>query len=201
MGVAVASFLAFGASQVGSPGPANMALLSVGARFGLRGAWPFVAGVVLGKQLLIWPIGFGLMELAGRAPLVFTGLKWACLAYIAWLAWRIANMSLRLTDDGAQAPGFIAGLVVHPLNPKAWAMITTGFTTFVSPGTPALQATAIIAICLAANQIVLHPLWTLGGQQIARRVAGRPSEKYLMWTLAALTVGSVIFVLFLGGIP
>jgi threonine/homoserine/homoserine lactone efflux protein len=175
-----------------------MALLSTGARFGLRGALPFVAGVVRGKQLIIWPIGFGLMEMADRVPALFTILKWACVAYICWLAWRIANMNLSVANDGAQAPGFIAGLVVHPLNPKAWAMITAGFTSFVSPGTPVLQATATIAICLAGCQLVLHPLWTLGGQKLARGVAGHWSEKYLMWTLAALTVASVFFVLFLG---
>ncbi len=199
MSVAVASFLAFGVSQVGSPGPANMALLATGARFGLRGALPFVAGVVLGKQLIIWPIGFGLMVLAEQVPGLFTILKWACVAYICWLAWRIANMSLTITDTNVQAPGFIAGLVVHPLNPKAWAMITAGFTSFVSPGTSALQATTTIAICLAACQLVLHPLWTLGGQKIAQVFAGHRAEKYLMWTLAGLTVASVLFVLFLGG--
>lgn len=199
MGVAVTSLLVFGASQVGSPGPANMALLATGARFGLRRTLPFVAGVVLGKQLLIWPIGFGLMEMAQGMPLLFTFLKWACLAYIVWLAWRIANMSLSTADSDAQTPGFLAGLAVHPLNPKAWAMIVAAFTTFVSSSTPTLQATAIVATCFAGLQLVLHPLWTLGGQTIARGVAGRPSEKYLMWTLAALTVASVLFVLFLGG--
>ena len=100
MGVAVASFLIFGVSQVGSPGPANMALLATGARFGLRAATPFVAGVVLGKQLIIWPIGFGLMALADQVPGLFTALKWACVGYIAWLAWRIANMSLNVAGAG-----------------------------------------------------------------------------------------------------
>lgn len=198
MSVAVASFLAFGVSQVGTPGPANMALLATGARFGLRAALPFVAGVALGKQLIIWPLGFGLMELASRTPTLFSALKWISVAYICWLAWRVANMSLGTGDAGAQAPGFLAGLAVHPLNPKAWAMIMTGFTSFVSLGTPALQATATIAICLLACQTVLHPLWAYGGQTLARRVAGRPAERYLMWTLAALTVASVVFVLILG---
>jgi len=121
------------------------------------------------------------------------------VAYICWLAWRVANMSLAAGSSDAQAPGFIAGLAVHPLNPKAWAMITAGFTSFVTPGTPTLQATATIAICLLTTQIVFHPIWTFGGQTIARSVAGRPAEKYLMWTLAALTVASVFFVLFKGG--
>lgn len=198
MSVAVMSFLAFGASQVGTPGPANMALMTTGARYGFRAALPFVAGVAFGKQLIIWPIGFGLMELAAAAPGLFATLKWVCVAYICWLAWRIAN--LRLSPDGSahRAPGFLAGLAVHPLNPKAWAMIVTGFTNFVTPGTPALQATAAIAICLFGLQVVLHPLWTLGGDHIARTVAGTRGEKYLMWVLAALTVTSVLFVL-LGG--
>ena len=197
MSVAVTSFAVFAASQVGTPGPANMALLATGARYGLRPALPFVAGVALGKQLVIWPIGFGLMHLADTAPWVFTALKYISATYIIYLAWRVANMRLE-TDVEAKAPGFMAGLIVHPLNPKAWGMITAGFTAFIAPGTPTFEATLTIAAILLAVQAVLHPIWTYGGQQIARSVAGAPVEKYLMWTLAGLTVASVLFVLFGG---
>ncbi|SHE78843.1 Threonine/homoserine/homoserine lactone efflux protein [Litoreibacter ascidiaceicola] len=198
MSVAAASFAIFAASQVGTPGPANMALLATGARYGLRRALPFVAGVALGKQLVIWPVGFGLMQLADSAPWVFQALKWMSAAYIIWLAWRVANMRLN-TNIEAKAPGFAAGLIVHPLNPKAWAMITAGFTAFTEPGTPSLEATVTIALILLGVQLILHPIWTYGGERIARSVAGTPAEKYLMWTLAALTVASVFFVLFAGG--
>ena len=198
MGVSMISLLAFGASQVGTPGPANMALLSTGARFGFRAALPFVAGVALGKQLIIWPIGFGLMELAQSVPLLFAALKWISAAYICWLAWKVANMRLSPHGNVAQAPGFMAGLIVHPLNPKAWAMIVTSFTNFVTPDTGTLQATAIVAISFLGLQIILHPIWTYGGDRIARRLAGSRAEKYLMWLLAALTVASVMFVLFGG---
>lgn len=199
MGVAIASFLAFAASQVGTPGPANMALMATGARFGLRRALPFVGGVALGKQLIIWPIGFGIMGLISQLPWLFEALKWASVAYICWLAWKVAHMRLGVTDADETPPGFAAGLMVHPLNPKAWAMITAGFAAFVEPGTPPLQATAVIAICLLGCQLVLHPIWTSAGALIARTVAGTRAEKYLMWTLAVLTVASVIYVLFLGG--
>lgn len=198
MSVAVTSFAIFAASQVGTPGPANMALLATGARYGLRKALPFVAGVALGKQLVIWPMGFGLMALAVQFPQVFQALKWVSAAYIIFLAWRVANMRLN-TGQEAKAPGFAAGLIIHPLNPKAWAMITAGFTAFTAPGTSSFQATVTIAAILLATQIVLHPLWTYAGERIARTVAGTPVEKYLMWTLAALTVASVLFVLFQGG--
>ncbi|WP_294220205.1 LysE family translocator [uncultured Shimia sp.] len=195
MSVAMISFSIFAASQVGTPGPANMALLATGARFGFRAALPFVAGVALGKQLIIWPIGFGLMGVAETVPEVFAALKWISAAYICWLAWKVANLRLSPgSKDGETPPGFAAGLLVHPLNPKAWAMIVAGFTNFVTPGTAALQATATIAISLLAAQAVFHPIWTLAGDRIARTVAGKPAEKYLMRTLAALTVASVLFV-------
>lgn len=199
MSVAIASFAVFAASQIGTPGPANMALMATGARFGLRAALPFVAGVAFGKQLIIWPIGFGLMELADAAPGVFAALKYVSAAYIIWLAWKVANLRLGQGADRATPPGFAAGLIVHPLNPKAWAMIVGGFTAFVEPGTSALVATATIAAVLLACQLVLHPIWTKAGDATARTVAGTRGEPYLMWTLAALTVASVLFVLFGGG--
>ena len=136
MSVALTSFIVFAASQIGTPGPANMALMATGARFGFRAAVPFVAGVALGKQLVIWPVGFGLMQLADRAPGVFVALKFASAAYIIWLAWKVANLRLGQGARTEAAPGFLAGLIVHPLNPKAWAMIVGSFTAFIAPGTP-----------------------------------------------------------------
>jgi len=201
MAVDTVEFLVFAAAQVGTPGPANMTLLATGARFGLRPALPFVAGVALGKQLIIWPIGFGLMALAASVPLLFTVLKWASVGYIFWLAARIARSSLVPGSAADAPPGFVAGLWVHPLNPKAWAMIVTGFTSFVEPGTSVISATAVIAVSLLACQIVLHPLWCWGGQGVARFVAGTRMERVLMMSLAGLTVASVGYVLVLGGTP
>jgi len=200
MSVAVTSLAVFAASQVGTPGPANMALMATGARFGFRAALPFVLGVALGKQLIIWPIGFGLMGVAEAYPAVFTALKWLSAAYILWLAWKVANLRLNTGASAATAPGFLAGLIVHPLNPKAWAMIIAAFTGFVAAGTPTFQATATIAATLLICQLILHPIWTLAGDRIASVVAGRPSEQYLMWTLAGLTAASVLYVLIGGGL-
>jgi threonine/homoserine/homoserine lactone efflux protein len=201
MSVALGNLLVFAGSQIGTPGPANMAMMATGARFGFRAALPFVAGVLLGKQLIIWPIGFGLMGLISQVPFLFETLKWLSAAYIMWLAWKVANLRLDPKKETGQVPGFLHGLAVHPLNPKAWALITTSFTSFVSPGTPVFQATLSVAVCLFAVQLVMHPVWTYAGEAIAQTVAGRPSERFLMWTLAGLTVLSLIFALFSGGKP
>ena len=200
MTIAIASFAVFAASQVGTPGPANMALLTTGASYGFRAALPFVAGVVLGKQLVIWPVGFGIMRLAFVAPWIFEVLKYVSAAYIIWLAWKVIHLRLSAAGPASTTPGFIAGLIVHPLNPKAWAMIIAGFTSFVTPNTDPLIATASIGGILMATQLFFHPLWALAGDRIARSLAGTAAEPYLMYSLAFLTVASVLFVLFGGGI-
>ncbi|MEO0358451.1 MAG: LysE family translocator, partial [Pseudomonadota bacterium] len=89
-------------------------------------------------------------------------------------------------------PGFVAGLVVHPMNPKAWAMITASFT-FVPTGMGDAEATAWVAGLLLACQLVLQPLWGVLGGVIAKTIQGTRAERGLFITLAVLTVLSVVY--------
>ena len=190
------SFIPFAFSQVATPGPANMAMLATGARFGFRAALPFVAGVILGKQLIIWPIGYGIMEVASQIPILFEILKFLSALYIIWLAWRVANMRLSSGEPSVDAPGFWSGLLVHPLNPKAWAIILVGFTNFVESDTTTFYATLYIAASLLIIQIICHPIWTLFGDRIAKFIIGKKYERVFMWFLALVTVIFVLMALF-----
>ena len=190
------SFIPFAFSQVATPGPANMAMMATGARFGFSAALPFVVGVILGKQLIIWPIGYGIMEVASQVPLLFEILKFLSALYIIWLAWRVANMRLSSGEPSVDAPGFWSGLLVHPLNPKAWAMILVGFTNFVESDTTTFYATLYIAASLLIIQIICHPIWTLFGDRIAKFIIGKKYERVFMWFLALITVIFVLMALF-----
>ena len=190
------SFIPFAFSQVATPGPANMAMMATGARFGFRAAIPFVAGVIFGKQLIIWPIGYGIMEVASQIPILFEILKFLSALYIIWLAWRVANMRLSSGEPSVDAPGFWSGLLVHPLNPKAWAMILVGFTNFVESDTTTFYATLYIAASLLIIQIICHPIWTLFGDRIAKFIIGKKYERVFMWFLALVTVIFVLMALF-----
>ena len=188
----------FAASMIGTPGPANMVVMASGARFGFAKSIPFLAGTILGKQFVIWPLGLGLMTVLTPDSLVYQILRWASVAYILWLAWRIAGSRMIAQDAGAKAPGFAAGLIVHPLNPKAWAMVIGALTNFTNPEFSALSVTAASALLFVSLQIVLQSLWTLAGAKIAGVVAGTDKEVWLMRALAVLMVGSVIYVLLKG---
>lgn len=192
------AFIPFAAAMIGTPGPANIVLMAAGARFGARRTLPLMCGVILGKQFIIWPLGFGLIGLAASVPLAFAVLKYASVAYLIWLAWRVAR--LRINRDGADAPppGFFAGLIVHPMNPKAWAMTTTVLTNYVDPTAGAFAVTAVVALGLLAVQCVLQPFYMLAGDRMARAVAGGAAEPWIMRGLAAAMVLSIIYVLVKG---
>ena len=69
-------FLLVAFSQIVTPGPANMIMLATGAKYGFRNAIPFVFGVIVGKQIIIWPIGFGLLLLNKEHPYIFIFCGW-----------------------------------------------------------------------------------------------------------------------------
>ena len=195
----LAAFLPFAFAVIGTPGPANVVLMTAGAAFGARRVLPFMFGVIFGKQFIIWPIGFGLMSLAATSPLLFAALKWASVAYLMWLAWKVAGMRLARGEAAGPPPGFLPGLIVHPLNPKAWALITGAFASFVSPGAGAFEATLWVAVAVIGVQFVCQPLYTFAGDRIAKAFAGTKAERWIMWGLAAASVLSVLYVVIKGG--
>lgn len=175
-----------------------MVVMAAGARFGFRASIPFLAGVILGKQFIIWPLGLGLLTVLSPDSVAFQILRWASVAYILWLAWKIAGARIVEKEASASAPSFTAGLIVHPLNPKAWAMIIGALTNFSTPDASALSITAASALLFLVLQIVLQSFWTLAGVQVAKLIAGSAKEVWLMRTLAVLMVGSVLYVILKG---
>lgn len=185
----------FLAVMTGTPGPANMLLVGAAARHGLAAAAPFALGVILGMQIVAWPAGLGLLELAARTPAVYHALRWLCAAYVIWLAWQIAGARVERAAPEMRAPGFLRGLLVHPLNPKAWAIAGGAFTQFVPVGVAPLAATAGVALLMLGVGAVLQGLWFWGGRGLARLIAGHPAEPWAMRALGLLTVASVLWAL------
>ncbi|MEM7546599.1 MAG: LysE family translocator [Pseudomonadota bacterium] len=193
------AYLPFAFAVIGTPGPANVVLMAAGARFGMGRVLPLILGVIFGKQFVIWPLGFGLMGLAAEMPLAFAALKWASIAYMLYLAWKVAALRIRPGVVEGAPPGFIAGLIVHPMNPKAWAMVTASFATFVDPAATTFAATFAVAAAILFVQFIMQPLYAIAGDRMARAVAGTPAERWIMWALAAATVLSVLYVVLKGG--
>lgn len=186
------AFLVFAATMVGTPGPANMVALSAGARFGLRACFGLIAGLVTGKVLLNIAMGAGLVAALREYPMVFATAKWASAAYMVWLAWRIAGSSMT-AQEATRPLAFRDGIVVHPLNPKAWIMTLGAFTQFTDTGQAWTPQVLTIITGFAAMQIIFHTIWCAAGDRIASVVAGTPKERVLMITLGVLMLATIVW--------
>ena len=184
--------LLFAGSMVATPGPANMILLNAGSQFGFKKAIPFVFGIILSKQLIIWPIGFGILTFFELFPNFVNFIKFLSCTYIIWLAWKLSNFKINDNKELEKPPSFFHGLPVHPTNPKAWAMVSVGFSNYTNPNESLLISTLILATIFIIIQFIFHNLWCLFGVQLKKSFQNTKYEIWLMRFLSLLMLGSLV---------
>ena len=129
------SMAAFALACSITPGPVNIVALSSGARFGLRASLRHVAGATLGFILLLVLIGLGLHELLLRWPWLTRGLQVFGVAFLVFMAYKLAVDSGQLDTPGSgQAPSMLYGALMQWLNPKAWLACVAGMGAFAANG-------------------------------------------------------------------
>ncbi|MFM0079873.1 LysE family translocator [Paraburkholderia sediminicola] len=107
----------------GTPGPSIAALVARVLTNGFRDVLPFLAAMWLGEALWLTCAVAGLAVIARSFGMVFIALKFAGVAYLLFLAWKMwrAPADVQGSDlPSGQSPWrmFIAGLLVTLGNPK-----------------------------------------------------------------------------------
>lgn len=183
--------------MVGSPGPANALFLASGATVGVRRTLPFLAGTLLGFAAVGIAIALGLNSLLEDRPDVALVLSVASLAYMLYLAWRIATAP-PLTQSSVEPLGFRDGLALHPLNPKAWVMLTAAFAQFATPSHGYIQQAAIIVAAFVLLGAPLNVLWAVGGEWLTKRITSPALQRGINLFMGTATA-VVVLALVLGG--
>ena len=193
MSEAFFSLLVFVLLMVGTPGPANMLAMIGGARLGVGPCLGFIAGLTIGKVgvNVLFGVGFGLL-LAEEATLLLA-LKLLSAAYLAWLEIQSWNPPAMNGKDARKGLRFREGLIVHPLNPKAWVMSLLAWTQFAPDLGDFWQQMSLVCMTFATCQIFTHTAWCYLGSLIGRAI---PNSLMLTRFLIVLTVGVVLWALF-----
>ena len=113
-----------------TPGPGVLSTAGVGAAYGWRQGLFYVAGLCAGTNLVSLAVISGLAAVILAQPLVRTILLFASAGYLGYLALRIALAGAKIAFIQTSAPGFMAGVMLQFINPKAYAVNTTLFTSF-----------------------------------------------------------------------
>jgi threonine/homoserine/homoserine lactone efflux protein len=119
------TFCAVYALAVATPGPGIAAVIARGLAHGLKGAPAFIAGFVVGDLIWFSIAATGLAALAKTAATLFVAIKWAGVAYLLYLAWKLWTAPAERVDvesaDRKQHGwnAFLASLTLTLANPKA----------------------------------------------------------------------------------
>jgi threonine/homoserine/homoserine lactone efflux protein len=181
----------------GTPGPNNMMLMASGVNFGFRRTIPHMLGISAGVATLLLAIGFGMHEVLQRWPIIFVVIKYAGVAYLLWLAWKIAHAG-PLQDgsgagsgvEGAKPMSFLGAAAFQWVNPKAWVMAVGAMATYTLEANYALTV-IIVALVFAVVCGPATGTWTLFGVALKRWLANPKANRAFNIAMALLLVASL----------
>jgi threonine/homoserine/homoserine lactone efflux protein len=187
MGVfAVAVFL-----MLITPGPGVLSTAGVGASFGKQAGYRYVTGLLIGTNLVAIAVITGLAGVILTIPVLRTVLLYASIAYLCYLAYRIAFAGSEIAFiNSAKPPGIKDALLLQAINPKAYVVNTTLFTGFAFQGTPLWQETIYKFLIINAIWIPIHLLWLAAGIGLKKLALARKTQRLInvMMGLSLLTV-------------
>ena len=115
-----------------TPGPNNTMLTISGIKFGFKKTIPHIFGISIGHALQISIVCLGFGYIFQNYPIVQNYLKWICLVYLFYLAWKMIG-SIKNHEVNAGKPlKFIEASLFQWVNPKAWTIAITVSTACLS---------------------------------------------------------------------
>ncbi len=188
------ALLVFCTAMSFSPGPNTTLSTAIAANLGLARALRFCVAVPAGWTLLMGASGLGLGALVLGVPALRWGVKGLGIAYMLWLASRLAQTAaLGHVDERRLNVGFLQGVALQFVNIKAWMLALTLTAGWVvnAGGRPAAnpgQRLAIVCGVMLLFAFGSNFTYALTGSMLRRWLA---QGRRLLWfnrTLALVLV-------------
>ena len=181
-----------------TPGPNNLMLLASGANFGFRLTIPHILGIGLGMALLLLLTLAGLGELFARFPVLQNALKVIGVAYLLWLAWKIATAPV-MDDNSAGVSKISNGqpmqwweaLAFQFVNPKAWMMALGAVSSFTLSGEQYWFSGLVLLVIFVVVNIPSVSIWAGFGVVIQQFLASAQRKRQFNLMMGLLTAATV----------
>ena len=172
-----------------TPGPNNLMLMASGANFGFRRSLPHMFGISLGHGLMVFLVGLGLAGVFEAFPPAKLALKALSVAYMLWLAWKIAHAAAPGAGKAGGKPmTFVQAAAFQWVNPKAWAMALGAISAYGAGG---IGSVVIVCIAFACVNLPSISVWVLAGEQVRHWLTDTRRLMVFNWTMAGLLVASL----------
>ena len=184
------ALLAFAFVTSMTPGPNNLMLMASGANFGLRRSVPHMLGVGVGFVVMLMGVGAGLAELFAAVPYADAVLKAVSVAYLLFLAGKIA---LAAPPEAGQTRGrpmtFLGAAAFQWVNPKAWAMALSAVSVYAP--SQSLPGIAAVAAVFGAVNLPSVSSWTLLGHSMRALLTDPGRRRAFNAVMALLLIASL----------
>lgn len=172
-----------------TPGPNNLMLMSSGANFGIWRTMPHFLGIGFGFVMMVILVGTGLVQVFRLYPVSYEVLRWLSIAYLSYLAWKIATSKSSLAQARGRPLTWLQAALFQWVNPKAWAMALTAVTVYAP--SQSLAAVALIAfVCGAINMPSIF-IWVVMGSKLQRYLATGARLQRFNYAMAALLLATL----------
>ncbi|MBY6154528.1 LysE family transporter [Vannielia litorea] len=180
-----------------TPGPGVLTTAGVGSGFGFRPGLRYVVGLFIGTNLVALGVISGVAAVVLSVPAIRIVLAVASVAYLCWLAAKIAFAGSKIAFSPATtAPGVLGGVMLQAINPKAYAVNTTLFAGF--PFAPDNLVFETIAKLVIANAIwiPIHLGWLWAGATLHRLNLSEAAHRRINIAMAASLLAVVALALY-----
>ncbi|MDH3263537.1 MAG: LysE family transporter [Paracoccaceae bacterium] len=175
-----------------TPGPGVLSTAGVGAAYGFSAGLRYVTGLFVGTNLVALAVITGLAAVVLSVPVVRTVLMIASVAYLLYLAARIAFAGARIAFiEAKSSPGLGAGMALQAINPKAYAVNTALFTGFAFHPESLVVETLTKLVILNAIWIPIHLGWLWAGVALNRLNLSLHVQRAINYVMAAAMLGVV----------
>lgn len=168
----VLSLLLFSLSITLQPGPNNGLFMASGLTFGFWRTLPAVVGLTAGFTVILLSCSFGMAALFAAFPIMHTVLKALSIAYLLYIAWRIATAVPRIGGEGGRPLSFGEGFVTICISPQAWVFATSFVTAYLVPARLLESIAVLVAVCVP-SRFFGGSFWAMSGH-LLRPVLSSP---------------------------
>lgn len=173
-----------------TPGPNTTLSTAIAANRGLRGALRFICAVPAGWVLLVLLCGVGLGSLVLALPVLRWGILVAGVAYMLWLAARLARSGkLGEADASRLDVGFIEGVGLQFLNVKVWMLALTVVAGWVAGHSDWMARLGLVLIVMLVFGFSSNFVYALLGSLLRHWLA---QGRRLLWFNRAMALALVV---------
>ncbi|ANX11004.1 lysine transporter LysE [Fictibacillus arsenicus] len=188
--MSIAAFFSYVIITSITPGPSNILIMNEARRFGLKGSWRFISGILAGFAVLGILSGVFTASLYNVIPFLEPYLKFAGAVYLLYMAWQVGLSNSAKENLRDVQSSFLSGFIFQIINVKSILFFLTLMSAFILPFNDSLKNVIIyLALAIFLGWLALL-LWTGFGSMFKKIFAKH--EKSFRLVMCSLLIYSAV---------